>query len=176
MLSNTNFLNELKSFDKDNLKQETLSKLKKIFEENHDFTLQNIQGISKAAANLYSWVVAILKYGELLKNIEDVRNPDRPKTASKEKKIEKDNDIKGKKKEKGKPKPEIEEQKGENLVNQNMTEERKAILQQAHDAINCLNKSSITEMKSLANPPANVLLTMRFVSMLLENDIKKFNV
>lgn len=40
-------------------------------------------------------------------------------------------------------------------------------LEQAKEAVNCLKKPHITEMKSLGSPPAGVLLTAKVVMILL---------
>jgi len=60
------FIAELKSFDKNNMKEKTLTKLKKII-KNPNFTPANIRKKSVAGESICMWVLAMDKYAEVNK-------------------------------------------------------------------------------------------------------------
>lgn len=53
------------------------------------------------------------------------------------------------------------------------TSQKEEILKEAIDAINCLDKSNIKEMKSFSKPPPAVKLTMQCVAILFGVKPKK---
>jgi len=74
------FLEELKSFDATQIDEATLKKLQPILEKDF-FTEENMKTASEAAANLCAWVVNIVEYNKVYKNVA-------PKIAAKEKATE----------------------------------------------------------------------------------------
>jgi len=62
----------LKSFDKDNIKDGTLKKLKK-FVNDERFTPENIARFSIAAKSVCMWVKAMDSYAEVLKIVTPLR-------------------------------------------------------------------------------------------------------
>lgn len=69
----SNFVQGLKSFDKDNIKDGTLKKLKK-FVNDERFTPENIARFSIAAKSVCMWVKAMDVYAEVLKVVTPLRS------------------------------------------------------------------------------------------------------
>lgn len=72
MLGNSQLLQLLKNFPKDDLNEKQVKKVNKYF--NEELTLENMQKISKAGYGLLTWVVAIIKYYDVAKNVSPLRN------------------------------------------------------------------------------------------------------
>lgn len=66
MLNDNNFLESLRSFDKDNIEPEIIAKLKPIIER-EDFDPKKVLKVSKAAFGLCSWVRAMEVYNRVAK-------------------------------------------------------------------------------------------------------------
>jgi dynein heavy chain len=73
MLGDLKFLDSLKSYEKDAIKPSQVKGVK-VFFKDPDFTVENMRAKSKAGAGLLQWVVAIVKYYEVAKNVEPLRN------------------------------------------------------------------------------------------------------
>ena len=72
MLSNSQLLANLKNYPKDDLKEAQVKKVNKYFTE--ELTLEKMQSVSKAGYGLLTWVVAIMKYYDVAKNVNPLRN------------------------------------------------------------------------------------------------------
>lgn len=74
MLSNSDLLNKLKDFPKDKVTEKQIKRVKAIFQSSgEDLSLDKMNSISKAGYGLLTWVVAIVKYYEVAKNVEPLR-------------------------------------------------------------------------------------------------------
>jgi dynein heavy chain, axonemal len=71
LLGNGQLLVKLKEFPKDDLTDKQVKKVNKYFGE--DLTLEVMKGVSKAGYGLLTWVVAILKYYDVAKNVAPLR-------------------------------------------------------------------------------------------------------
>lgn len=71
MLGNSQLLQLLKNFPKDDLTDKQIKRVNKYFTE--DLTLEKMQSISKAGYGLLTWVVAIVKYYEVARNVAPLR-------------------------------------------------------------------------------------------------------
>ena len=70
LMNNPNeFIQNLKDFNKDNIKESLLKKIKK-YTKNEKFTAENIARKSKAAESICKWVLAIDNYAEVMKIIK----------------------------------------------------------------------------------------------------------
>ena len=69
IMSDANFLQSLFDFDKDNIPDARLKKLKK-YTNNEDFTPDNVGKVSKAAKSLCMWCCAMDVYSEVAKTVE----------------------------------------------------------------------------------------------------------
>ena len=72
VLSETNFLQQIKSYNKDNVPQSTILKIKK-FVENPDYTPEKVRSVSIAAAALCTWVNAIYIYANVAREVAPKR-------------------------------------------------------------------------------------------------------
>jgi dynein heavy chain len=72
MLSNPNILTLLKEYEKDKISSKMIQKIKTFF-KNPDLNIENMKSISKAGTGLLIWVVAIVKYYDVAKNVEPLR-------------------------------------------------------------------------------------------------------
>ncbi len=72
MLGNSQLLQLLKTYPKDDLNEKQVKKVNKYF--NEDLTLEKMQTTSKAGYGLLTWVVAIIKYYDVAKNVNPLRN------------------------------------------------------------------------------------------------------
>ncbi|KAJ0394425.1 hypothetical protein P43SY_010922 [Pythium insidiosum] len=72
MLSNPNLITLLKEYEKDKISSKMIAKIKTFF-KNPDLNVENMKSISRAGAGLLVWVVAIVKYHEVAKNVEPLR-------------------------------------------------------------------------------------------------------
>ena len=70
VMSNTNFLKMLQDFDKDNIPENIVKKLKTKYTSNADFTVERMQKVSVAATTLCKWVHAMVVYSEVVKTVE----------------------------------------------------------------------------------------------------------
>lgn len=174
------FLEKILGLDINKVSEDAIKKLKEIFESNPQFQIENVKKTSKAAAAIYTWVKSMYNYYLTLKKVNSKKEALQKQEAGEKEEIKTD-DLKAQ--ELKNPKIEKEEEKKENhdekiaekddkTVEQSL-DEIKPILEAAVEQINGLNKNSITEMKSLANPPIIVGLTMHLVSLLLENNPQK---
>uniref|UniRef100_A0A7S2K9S5 AAA+ ATPase domain-containing protein n=1 Tax=Leptocylindrus danicus TaxID=163516 RepID=A0A7S2K9S5_9STRA len=76
MLGNAKLLDLLKAYPKDCMTEKMYKSCKKILKENkdHDITVENMATKSQAGKGLLIWVFAILRYYEVAKNVEPLRN------------------------------------------------------------------------------------------------------
>eukprot|EP00744_Colponema_vietnamica_P002637 GILI01004106.1.p1 GENE.GILI01004106.1~~GILI01004106.1.p1 ORF type:complete len:1989 (+),score=654.53 GILI01004106.1:157-5967(+) len=72
VLSDTSFLNRLKTFDKDNIPQPILKKLRK-YTENPEYSDANVGKVSTAARSLCMWTHAMDLYSRVAKEVEPKR-------------------------------------------------------------------------------------------------------
>eukprot|EP00501_MAST-03F_sp_TOSAG23-6_P001833 GSMAST32.ASY1.ANO1.1911.1 assembled CDS len=68
LLGQMDFLQQLKNYDKDNIKKKTIKKLNKYINR-EDFTAKDVSNTSKAAACLCMWVLAMHTYDRVAKQI-----------------------------------------------------------------------------------------------------------
>jgi dynein heavy chain len=73
MLGDGGFLKALLNYNKDKLTDRMCRKVKAYFRD-PKFTHENMKNVSKAAAGLLQWVIAMVKYHEVASNIEPLRN------------------------------------------------------------------------------------------------------
>ena len=71
ILGNSQLLNLLKSYPKDDITEKQVKRVNKYF--NEDLTLDKMATVSKAGHGLLTWVVAIMKYYEVAKNVAPLR-------------------------------------------------------------------------------------------------------
>eukprot|EP01040_Poterioochromonas_malhamensis_P005875 gene5875-6317_t len=71
MLSNSTLLASLKNYPKDDMTDKQVKKVNKYF--NEELTLEKMASVSKAGYGLLTWVVAIVKYYEVAKNVSPLR-------------------------------------------------------------------------------------------------------
>ena len=69
LLNDSNFLQDLETFDKDNIKEKTIKGLQKYI-NNPDFIPEKVEKVSKAAKSLCMWVRAMDVYARVAKNVE----------------------------------------------------------------------------------------------------------
>ncbi|KAK9875370.1 hypothetical protein WA026_007765 [Henosepilachna vigintioctopunctata] len=67
MLGDMNFLQNLKDFDKDNIKPEIINRIRKEFLPNKDFKPEIVAKASSAAEGLCKWIIAMDKYDKVWK-------------------------------------------------------------------------------------------------------------
>lgn len=67
LLGDMNFLKDLISFDKDNINQTAILKIKKEYLTNAEFVPSRVANASSAAEGLCKWVLAMVKYDEIKK-------------------------------------------------------------------------------------------------------------
>jgi dynein heavy chain, axonemal len=72
LLGNSDLLQLLKNYPKDDLTEKQIKKVNKYF--NEDLTMEKMVNISKAGAGLLTWVIAIVKYYEVAKNVAPLKN------------------------------------------------------------------------------------------------------
>ncbi|TMW57276.1 hypothetical protein Poli38472_003201 [Pythium oligandrum] len=72
MLSNPNLITLLKEYEKDKISSKMITKIKTFF-KNPDLNVENMKSISRAGSGLLVWVVAIVKYYEVARNVEPLR-------------------------------------------------------------------------------------------------------
>jgi dynein heavy chain, axonemal len=72
MMSQGNFLASLKGYDKDKVTASMARKVKQYYRD-PSFTPEGMKSVSKAAAGMLQWVVAIVKYYDVAKNVEPLR-------------------------------------------------------------------------------------------------------
>ena len=65
-LSKIDFLSRVKNYDKENIPEKILKKVKKIVNDRKNFKISDIQKASKAAGGLANWCKAISVYAETL--------------------------------------------------------------------------------------------------------------
>lgn len=69
LLSNSNFINMLIHFDRENIEAKTLRILKEEFFDNPQFTYEEMLKVSKAAAGFYKWIKGTVTYSEISKQV-----------------------------------------------------------------------------------------------------------
>ncbi|KAF0719904.1 Aste57867_701 [Aphanomyces stellatus] len=72
MLGNPNLLGLLKEYEKDKITPKMVSKIKTFF-KNPDLNIDTMKSISKAGTGLLVWVVAIIKYYDVARNVEPLK-------------------------------------------------------------------------------------------------------
>lgn len=172
MLQDQNFISSLINFDKDQISDESMQKLKEIFDSHPEFQLDNVRKCSLAASCLYSWVQGMYSYKQVLSRIEPLKKQllALEKSEKKNEKEEvKSEDLIIKKNiedEETKKNNEIPKEPSESLLKQNL-EEAQLILQKSLQELNTINVKDVNEMKALAKPPTLVKLAMQCVCILL---------
>ena len=73
MLSDSKFIQTLKTYDKDNIDVDIVEQIKERFVSDETFTVENAAKSSKAAAGLCSWVLAMITYDRVAKIVEPKR-------------------------------------------------------------------------------------------------------
>ncbi|CAL1541921.1 unnamed protein product [Lymnaea stagnalis] len=73
MLGDANFLKKLAEYDKDNIPEATLKKLKK-YMENPKFVPEAVEKVSKACKSMVMWVRAMDLYAKVFRTVEPKRN------------------------------------------------------------------------------------------------------
>ena len=75
MLGNAKLLDLLKDYPKDSITEKMYRTCNKILKDNkaHDITVENLSTKSRAGKGLLVWVLAILRYYEVAKNVEPLR-------------------------------------------------------------------------------------------------------
>ena len=78
MMNDANFLLKLKTYPKDGITDKQIGKVVKILKKKtsdpkQKLTLENLQRISRASAGLLQWVLAIVNYNRVAKNVEPRR-------------------------------------------------------------------------------------------------------
>jgi len=73
MLADSQFLKKLYDYDKDNVSENTMKKLK-VYIDNPNFTPKKIEKVSKACKSICMWVRAIDVYAKVFKTVEPKRN------------------------------------------------------------------------------------------------------
>ena len=81
MLGNSRLIDSLKEYPKDNMTEKMYQGCKKILQENkkHHISVENLTVISKAGKGLLVWVLAILNYYEVKKQVDPLRRRVREK-------------------------------------------------------------------------------------------------
>jgi dynein heavy chain len=76
MLGNSNLLSSLKNYPKDDVSEKQVVKVKRLFTENGgiEASLKKMESASNAGFGLLTWVAAIVKYYDIAKNVEPLRN------------------------------------------------------------------------------------------------------
>ena len=82
MMADTSFLKSLVEFDKESLTEKQIKQVKTYFQKS-DFTPEEVQHVSSAAAGLLKWVYAIVNYYSVAKQV----NPKRQAVAQAEKQL-----------------------------------------------------------------------------------------
>jgi len=72
MLSNSQLLDKLKKYPKDNITEKMMKSVRKYFKD-PSMTVEKMESISKAGKGLLVWVVAISKYYDVAKNVEPLK-------------------------------------------------------------------------------------------------------
>jgi hypothetical protein len=67
MLSDTQFINSLMTYDKDNMNPKIVAEIKKDYTENPDFNPEIIAKASKAAEGMCRWIFAMVTYDRVAK-------------------------------------------------------------------------------------------------------------
>lgn len=75
MLGNNRLLDLLKEYPKDSMTEKMFRSCQRILKDNkkHDISVENMATKSKAGAGLLTWVLAILRYYEVAKDVEPLR-------------------------------------------------------------------------------------------------------
>lgn len=66
-MTDINFLQKLKNYDKENIPAPILQKVKAIVSDKKEFNVDNIMRSSKAAGGMAKWCLALHRYAEILK-------------------------------------------------------------------------------------------------------------
>jgi dynein heavy chain len=72
MISDSNFLKALKTYDKDKINDRMIKKVLAYFKE-PDFTMEKMKTVSRAGAGLLQWVVAIKEYYGVARDVDPLR-------------------------------------------------------------------------------------------------------
>lgn len=67
MMSDSNFLQKLKTYPKDDITEKMINRVlkivrRKVTDPKHKLTTENLQRVSRAAAGLFTWVCSIVQY------------------------------------------------------------------------------------------------------------------
>ena len=74
MMSNGQFLQNLKKYNKDDIKGSQMKNVQKFFEDPEiPLSMESMQSVSKAGAGLLQWVIAIKEYYAVAKDVEPLR-------------------------------------------------------------------------------------------------------
>lgn len=66
-MADINFLQKLKTFDKENIPNPLMLKVKAIVNNKEQFNLERIMNSSKAAGGMAKWCIALVKYSDAIK-------------------------------------------------------------------------------------------------------------
>ncbi|CAC5406811.1 DNAH [Mytilus coruscus] len=79
------FLQKLKNLDKDNIRPGVMTKIRKNYTSDPEFTVERMMKISRAAEALCKWIIAIDQYDKHLKNASQTQKKTTEKTNKSEK-------------------------------------------------------------------------------------------
>jgi len=148
LLGDMTLLQKMVQFDKDNVPEPVFQKID-VLCSNPPFQPDAVGKASKAAAGICQWVQAIVGYHRKLKEVA----PKRAALAAAEKAY---NDAR-KSLEQVQEKTAMDAPAPEPVETENSLEDRAAeSMEKARDALACVRKCDIQELKSLAKPPAGV--------------------
>lgn len=156
ILSDPNLINLLKTYDKNTIDAIKIEKILKILDSNPTINSESLQKISIATASLFSWVKWLCdnyenasKNNLLQKECEEMKLDDPQKNEDKKNIIDSSLDKK-----------------------EEIDQDFKILIEKTKNALSCITKSQIVEVKSLAKPPSMIALTLYLVNILLDNKIK----
>lgn len=66
-MADINFLNKLRTFDKENIPAPILNRAKAIMADKKEFNVEKITNSSKAAGGMAKWCVALARYSDAIK-------------------------------------------------------------------------------------------------------------
>ena len=72
-MTDINFLNKIKTFDKDGISPQILSRVKTIVTDKVNFDVAKIMNSSRAAGGMAKWCQALYRYAETLKVVKPIK-------------------------------------------------------------------------------------------------------
>lgn len=70
LISDINFLDKLRNYDKDNIQPKIVEKIRKMYLPNPEFTPEKVKSASSAAEGLCKWVRAMENYDKIIKVVK----------------------------------------------------------------------------------------------------------